>query len=241
MEFFGSLERLLSEDLYPYRVPLTAVAVAALVAVAAGAWRAGWVARLGSLARRRPAPAALVLLAALALLVPLGNYLVSPLWTRHELVEVSPLDPSYAGTVSEPRPRVASPGIEGGPPPVPGAASTPAAAQPVARVVSRGEWKGADDFHFARGRALVVEVAPGQYVLRVEEFSVRNGPDLFVLLSPSTEGYRDGALKLGRLKATDGAFNYEIPPGTDLGAFRSAVIWCEQFAVLFGTAPLTKS
>jgi len=240
MEFFGTLERWLSEDLYPYRVPLTAAAVAMLAAVAFGVWRAGWLARLGSLARRRPAPAALVVLAALGILVPLGNYLVAPLWTRHELVEVSPLDPAYLGTAGEPRPRVAAPNIEGGPPP-PGTAATPVTAQAPARVVSRGEWKGADDFHFARGRALVVEVAPGHYVLRVEEFSVRNGPDLFVLLSPSADGYREGALKLGRLKATDGAFNYEIPPGTDLGAFRSAVVWCEQFAVLFGTAPLTKS
>lgn len=87
----------------------------------------------------------------------------------------------------------------------------------------------------------MIETAPGQYVLRVEDFSVRNGPDLFVMLSPAPDGYREGALKLGRLRATDGAFNYEIPPGTDLTRFQSAVIWCEQFATLFGTATLAKN
>ena len=56
---------------------------------------------------------------------------------------------------------------------------------------------------------------PGVYTLRLEDFSVRNGPDLFVYLSPDAAGYTDDALELGRLKATDGSFNYELPPGTD--------------------------
>lgn len=223
MEIFGELERLLSEVLYPYRVPLTAGAALLIAALGAWAWRAGRVARLLAVARRRPAPSALAALATLAVLVPLGNYLVAPLWTRSAVVEVSPLDAEAYAKERDSQPR-----------------TPPAASSFQARVVSRGDWKGADEFHFARGRALVVEVTPGQYVLRVEDFSVRNGPDLFVMLSPAADGYREGALKLGRLKATDGAFNYEIPPGTNLDAFRSVVIWCEQFAVLFGTAAFTK-
>lgn len=236
MQIFGDLERLLSEVLYPYRVPLTAGAVLLIAVLSVWAWRAGWVARLLVVARRRPAPSALVALAALAILVPLGNYLVAPLWTRSAVTEVSPLDAAYAGEgMLQARAAPAKPDTSSPP------ASTPSAASFQARVVSQGEWKGADEFHFARGRALVVEVSPGQYVLRVEGFSVRNGPDLFVMLSPAADGYREGALKLGRLKATDGSFNYEIPPGTNLEAFKSAVIWCEQFAVLFGTATFTKA
>ena len=45
-------------------------------------------------------------------------------------------------------------------------------------------------------------------------------------------------MKLGELKATDGAFNYEIPAGVTLEQMRSAVVWCDAFAVLFGSAPL---
>ena len=70
-----------------------------------------------------------------------------------------------------------------------------------------------------------------------DAFSVRNGPDLFVYLSPDRAGYADGALELGTLKATDGAFGYELPAGTDPGEFASAVVWCKQFAVLFAVAP----
>ena len=35
---------------------------------------------------------------------------------------------------------------------------------------------------------------PGSTRLRLEDFSVRNGPDLFVYLSPDPDGYADGAL-----------------------------------------------
>jgi len=236
MQIFGELERLLSEVLYPYRLPLTAGMVLIIAAAGVWAWRAGWLTQLLATARRRPAPFTLVALAVLGILVPLGNYLVAPLWTRSAVMEVSPLDAAYADErARQSRAAMAAPETPSGISP------TPATTSSEARVISRGEWKGADEFHFARGRVLVIEVAPGQYVLRVEDFSVRNGPDLYIMLSPAADGYQDGAVKLGRLKATDGAFNYEIPPGTNLETFKSAVIWCEQFAVLFGTAAFTKT
>ena len=66
---------------------------------------------------------------------------------------------------------------------------------------------------------------------------MRNGPDLYVYLSPDPNGYAEGAIELGRLRATDGSFNTPIPPGTDVRALRSVVIWCSEFAVLFAVAP----
>ena len=100
-----------------------------------------------------------------------------------------------------------------------------------------GEFAGTDDFHFGSGTASIIETAPGTYTLRLEDFSVRNGPDLFVYLSPDADGYVDEALELGRLKATDGSFNYALPAGTDPSDFASALIWCKQFAHLFAVAP----
>ncbi len=105
-------------------------------------------------------------------------------------------------------------------------------------MIASGEFRGADDFHFGRGQALLIETAPDTYTLRFENFSVRNGPDLFVYLSLDPDGYSDDALELGRLKATDGAFNYEIPAGTDVLQFKSAIVWCKPFSVLFAVAPL---
>ena len=103
-----------------------------------------------------------------------------------------------------------------------------------------GTFAGADEFHFGRGTARIVEAGPGgAATLRLENFEVRNGPDLYVYLSPSAGGYADGAIELGRLKADKGNQNYEVPAGTDLGSIRSVVIWCRQFAVQFAAAPLS--
>lgn len=101
-----------------------------------------------------------------------------------------------------------------------------------------GTFTGADEFHFGRGTAKLIETEPGRFVVRLEKFEVRNGPDLFVYLSPSADGYAKGAIEIGRLKADKGNQNYELPAGTDVSSAASIVIWCRQFSVLFATAPL---
>jgi len=105
-------------------------------------------------------------------------------------------------------------------------------------VLASGTFVGADEFHTGSGRAKIVEVEGGTLALRFDDFSVRNGPDLYVFLSPSPDGYADGALELGTLKATDGAFGYDIPSGMEIGGYRSVVIWCKAFAVQFAHASL---
>ena len=83
-------------------------------------------------------------------------------------------------------------------------------------VVLAGEFFGADDFHFGSGTALLIATAADQFVVRPEEFSVRNGPDLFVYLSTNPDGWSDDALNLGELRATDGSLNYDVPAGVDI-------------------------
>lgn len=121
------------------------------------------------------------------------------------------------------------------PTPKPTAKPTPTPFQPVA--ILSGEFYGSDDFHYGSGTATVIEVEPGRYRLRLSDFSVRNGPDLYVYLSPSANGYANGAVEVGVLKATDGSFGYDLPAGLDPTDFRSAIIWCKQFSHLFATAP----
>ena len=75
--------------------------------------------------------------------------------------------------------------------------------------------------------------------MRFEDFSVRNGPDLYVYLSPDPDGYDEQAVELGVLKATDGNYNMDVPAGTDVSELHSVVVWCKQFAVLFAVAPLS--
>jgi len=224
LTIFGELEQFIAEDLYPYRIPVTiALALAAAVA-AAFAVRMGW----HLVAWRHKLATVAVAAAFLSIAIPAGDYLLSPLWERSRLEEESPLvmDPDGVGGDEATTPETGATPAE----------EPPAAFEP--RITHQGQFHGADDFHFGRGKALLIETGPGKYTLRFEEFSVRNGPDLFVYLSPSADGNAAGSINLGGLKATDGAFNYELPEGTDVARFKSAIVWCRQFSVLFATAPL---
>ncbi len=243
MEIFGNLERVISEDLYPYRWALSIATLVGLVVAAWMAHRAGWIAAVVRWARGRPLLAGVSAALVAAVVLPTFWVLASPLWTRTTLVEDSPL--AVAAAARQMPVTTAATSVAPMPEASPTAAAITSVATPTAtpeaalpRLALEGMWLGADDFHFAEGRALIVETEPGVYTLRVEAFSIRNGPDLFVYVSPDPAGSVDGAVKLGELKATDGAFNYEIPAGVTLEQLQSAVVWCDAFAVLFGHATL---
>ncbi len=238
MSFFGDIERFVSE-LYPYRWPLTIAALIFLAAALGLAYRRGW----HLVILRHKLASGLVAVALLAAAIPAGDYFLSPLWERSFLEEESPLVVATGGTE---RPGVGMDAQGSRDPDEADEASGEVTGDPTASdftpsVIAKGEFHGADDFHFGRGQALLIETAPDTYTLRFEDFSVRNGPGLFVYLSPDPDGYADDALELGRLKATDGAFNYEVPPGTDVSRFESVIVWCKPFAVLFATAPLANA
>ncbi len=245
MSFLGEIEESLT-SLYPYRWPITIGALIVLAAIIAFGYRRGWHYAIW----RHKLVSATILAAVLTVSIPAGDYFLSPLWERSYLEEESPLavaaeDVPQPDITSETAPSGGDDAGADGSGDTGMAEETPG--QPgmddtmpefTAGVTASGEFRGADSFHFGRGQALLIETAPGTYTLRFENFSVRNGPDLFVYLSPNRDGYADGALELGRLKATDGAFNYDVPPGTDVAQFKSAIVWCKPFSVLFAVAPL---
>ena len=175
--------------------------------------------------RTIPILAALIVV---AVATPVAWYLGSPVFLRVELEEppVSAFEPA-------PRPVVEPPSGPTDAAVIPGS-STPLAPEASARATSgntsptpapwtpaptlTGRFTGTDDFHFGRGTAILREVEPGRWVVRLEDFSVRNGPDLYVVLSPDRAGYDDAAVEVGRLRATDGSFNMRVPAGTDVSA-----------------------
>jgi len=229
LNIFGQLENFIADDLYPYRyviTPLLLIAAAALVYVA---YSKG----IHLTLLRHKLATTLIGVPVLILAIVAGNYLLSPLWERSHLEETSPLAVTDAapdsGESAAAEPAQAPSG------PATGASD----ASFEARIVQAGQFMGSDDFHFGRGDAQLIETAPGTYTLRFENFSVRNGPDLYVYLSQDPSGENvDEALNLGSLKATDGAFNYEIPAEFDISTVKSAVVWCKQFSVLFAHAEL---
>jgi len=232
MEFVGDLERAFASAIYPNRVLIAIVAAIAIVALAIIAWRRRW----DLAARRHPRGTVAGIVIVVAVVGPLGWYLGSPLFLSSSIDEAAPIVAARAS----PSPDAPSGSPSSSSSPSPTSAPSPAPSLPSASDVNErtGSFTGADEFHFGRGTARLIETAPGTFTVRLEDFAVRNGPDLFVYLSPSADGYVEGSVELGRLKADTGNQNYEVPAGADVSAARSVVIWCKQFAVVFATAPL---
>ncbi len=232
MEWIGDLERTFASVIYPNRVIVGVLTVVLVVALVVVALRRGWVAST----RRHPRRAAVILIPGLVIALPLAWYVASPLVLSKSIDEPAPIV-SGGGTATTP---TVSPTSSATPATFPSASATePPSPSPSATPLARsGTFSGADDFHFGRGTAHLVETSPGVFVVRLADFEVRNGPDLFVYLSPSAEGYAKGVVELGALKADKGNQNYEVPLGVDPTSARSVVIWCKQFSVLFATAPL---
>jgi hypothetical protein len=244
MPILSILERLgmfedITADLYPYRFVITPLVIVAALAFAYFAYRKG----VHNVLLNHRLATTLIGVPALVVMLIVGEYLFSPLWERSRLEEASPVavaEAAPAATNAPSQPTGSAPTQQPGAaaPTQQPASSSGGAFQ--AKIVRSGDFVGADDFHFGRGDAQLIQTGPSTYVLRFENFSVRNGPDLFVYLSEDASG-KDvkEALNLGKLKATDGAFNYEIPASIDVSKIKSAIVWCKQFAVLFTHATLT--
>ena len=108
-------------------------------------------------------------------------------------------------------------------------------------VLARGSFIDIDPVHGAVGSATIYELPAGERILRFQDFRSKNGPDLHVFLSTeaptSTFGsLGDNEVDLGELKGNVGNQNYEIPADVDLSQYRSIVIYCVPFHVVFSTA-----
>ncbi len=105
--------------------------------------------------------------------------------------------------------------------------------------IRTGSFIGAGDgFHNAEGLAKVIpsDGRGGRTILRLEDFKSTNGPNVHLYLS--TDKAASNFIDLGRLKANNGNQNYIIPYGTDLAKYNTALIWCKDFSILFGSAQL---
>ncbi|MEH6726521.1 MAG: DM13 domain-containing protein [Hyphomicrobiales bacterium] len=111
--------------------------------------------------------------------------------------------------------------------------------------VAQGSFRDADSAHKGKGTATIFEIATGSNVLHLTDFESTNGPDLEVWLVRASDIQSSSDVKgsewisLGRLKGNIGDQTYIIPEGTAIADYRSVVIWCEQFGVLFSAADLS--
>jgi hypothetical protein len=174
---------------------------------------------LAKLRASRPAQAALAVVLVVA--GAFGWWTISPLFLTKTLNEDLPA--RTTATVA----------------PAASIATATAAAPAGPKVLAMGQLQRVDDLHRGTGPVTLVEV-DGKTFVRFENVAIQNGPDLHVYLGRGMGGAYDGNrdLYLGTLKATNGSFNYELPAGTPLGDYKSVVVWCRAFTVLFTWADL---
>jgi len=123
----------------------------------------------------------------------------------------------------------------------PGQAAPASAAAPPETALS--SWNLQSLEHQSSGSVLLIRLAGGGRILRLENLATSNGPDLRVYLSTTPasadwHGYDRDYVDLGALKGNLGNQNYTLPDSLDITRYRSAVIWCRQFKVGFAVAPL---
>lgn len=116
-----------------------------------------------------------------------------------------------------------------------------------AATMGSGTFKGADALHKGSGKATIFTGTDGQKTLRFTDFNVTNGPDLKVWLvgagdiNSADDVNNSTHVSLGRLKGNIGAQNYSLPADLDVSKFKSVVIWCERFGVLFSSASFAQN
>jgi hypothetical protein len=173
----------------------------------------------------------------LGILTAFGWWFLSPAFIDNEVNESLPtvvIEPSQAPASAESTSTAQS--VEAQP-------TNETAATGTEQILLQGSFYNVE--HLGSGEAVVYQLADGSRILRLQNFSVENGPDLYVYLVPidpvpSGSGSEIADFhSLGRLKGNIGDQNYDIPADLDLSQYKSVVIWCQAFAVPFSAAPLT--
>ncbi len=100
-------------------------------------------------------------------------------------------------------------------------------------LVSQGTFK--NGVHTASGTAKLYQKGT-TYTLVFDSFKVESGPDLRIYLAENNQA--KNFIELTELKNT-GNFYLTLPDKADVSKQINVLIWCKQFAVLFGSAELT--
>jgi hypothetical protein len=113
------------------------------------------------------------------------------------------------------------------------------------RVLAEGEFVSHE--HTTSGTARLLRLPDGALVVRIEDLTTSNGPQLRVWLTDAPViGDRRGwfvfddrrYVDLGRLKGNIGDQNYPVDATANLDGLHSLTIWCARFHVSFGAADL---
>lgn len=171
------------------------------------------------------------------IILAVGYFLLSPLWNNVKRDDISPLDdqtPKFKDNLdilsperksefdAEVRKMAGEKMISKESPPQ------------KAKLVAEGNFLARA--HDVEGSAQVIQTAEGKQILRFEDFQTINGPNLHIYLA--TELSSRDFIDLGKIKATEGNVNYDLPDNVDLKKYNKVLVWCVTFGVLFSYSDL---
>jgi Electron transfer DM13 len=125
----------------------------------------------------------------------------------------------------------------------PAPAQAPVAATAATKVLSEGIFRDGTPGHRGTGKVTLVS-SNNQVQLQLTGFKITPGPDLKIWLvsKDDIKKERDVTsskyLEVAALKSPSGDQTYTLPANVDLSQYKSAVIWCKTFGVLFSAASL---
>ena len=88
------------------------------------------------------------------------------------------------------------------------------------------------------GQARVLRASNGTLSLALVNVNISNGPDLYVYLSKEIQPIN--FISLGKLRSTSGNQVYAIPGTPNFAQYKYALIHCQQYNHLFGSATLVQ-
>jgi len=117
--------------------------------------------------------------------------------------------------------------------------SAPATVQIAA---ATGQFVTVEQDHPTTGTASVVTENGQTYIIFDEAFSTATGPDVQVVLYTEEEVpvnlEEEDYVTIAPLEGFDGGQRYLVPSNIDVDEYEAVAIWCREFNVTFGYAPL---
>ena len=111
-------------------------------------------------------------------------------------------------------------------------------AQEMKDTLSFQQFKGYD--HELKGSALLYKDSLGNVLLDLVDMRMTEAPDAKLYLTKTDTYHKSKALKLADLKSIfdEETTTYTLPKDIDLSSYKNVIIWCYQYNVLFGNAPI---
>lgn len=110
------------------------------------------------------------------------------------------------------------------------------------QVLAEGELRRIDAVHYGQGTVQLLQSADDASIVRFDNVTIANGPDLYVYISETANpGNTIASLgqyaDLGKLKGNIGSQNYVLPDNLEFKP-QSIIVWCKRFGVLFTYAEM---